>query len=209
MMKYLVAFIGLCGVAAGLYLLRRPSIPSGASTPALLFDLMLVVLFGLQHSGLAGRVSRAVFVSTTGIGLVLIAILWRDSGPIIWQLPFWLSVSMALLGSTITAIAAFSLNARELLGLRDDGSNPEFREPILHRYVRHPIYAGSILVFVAVPVMTADRMLFAVGMTIYILIGIQFEERKLLRLLGPVYSDYRRRVPMLLPWPKRLLPYSS
>lgn len=208
-MKYLVALIGLCGVAAGLFLLRRPSIPAAVSTQALLFDFMLVVLFGLQHSGLAGRVSRAVFVSTTGIGLVFIAILWRDSGPIFWQLPFWLSVALALLGSTITAIAAFSLNARELLGLRDEGSNPEFLEPILHCYVRHPIYAGNILVFVAVPVMTADRMLFAVGMTIYILIGIQFEERKLLRLFGPVYSDYRRRVPMLLPWPKRLLPYSS
>ena len=208
-MKYLVAFIGLCGVAAGIVLLRRPSLPASDSPQALLFDLMLILLFGLQHSGLAGRVNRAVFVTTSGLVLVLISIFWRDAGPVFWQLPFWLSVAIALLGSTITAIAAFSLNALELLGLRDEGSNPEFREPVLHRYVRHPIYAGSILVFFAVPVMTADRMLFAVGMTIYILIGIQFEERKLLRLLGPVYSDYRRRVPMLLPWPKRLLPYSS
>ncbi len=201
MTKYLVALIGLSGVAAGLYLLRRPSMPAANSTESLLFDLMLVLLFGLQHSGLAGRVSRAVFVVTSGLGLVLISMLWRDSGPILWSLPFWLSASLALLGSIVTAIAAFSLNALQLLGLRDEPANAAFREPILHRYVRHPIYAGSILVFFAVPLMTADRMLFAVGMTIYILIGIQFEERKLVRLLGPVYSDYRRRVPMLLPWP--------
>ena len=201
MMKYLVAFVGLCGVAAGVFLLRRPSLPLSDVPQALLFDLMLVLLFGLQHSGLAGRVSRPIFVTTTGAGLVLLAVFWRDSGPILWQLPFWLSLALALFGATITAIAAFSLNALELLGLREPSSNPEFREPILHRYVRHPIYAGSIVVFFAVPVMTADRMLFAVGMTIYISIGIQFEERKLIRSLGPVYSEYRRRVPMLLPWP--------
>ena len=41
----------------------------------------------------------------------------------------------------------------------------------------------------------------AVYATVYILVGIRFEEDKLLRLYGDAYSAYRKHVPMLLPWP--------
>ena len=39
--------------------------------------------------------------------------------------------------------------------------------------------------------------------TAYILIAIQLEERDLVAMYGDTYRDYQRRVPMLLPWPKR------
>jgi hypothetical protein len=46
--------------------------------------------------------------------------------------------------------------------------------------------------------MTAAHLLFALGMTAYILAAIRWEERDL--VAGhPEYAAYRRRVPMLLP----------
>ena len=44
---------------------------------------------------------------------------------------------------------------------------------------------------------------FAALMTAYILIAIQFEERDLVAHHGQVYSDYRERVPMLLPFTRK------
>ena len=53
--------------------------------------------------------------------------------------------------------------------------------------------------------MTVTHLVFAAGMTIYTLIGIQFEERDLTVEL-PDYQQYKRKVPMLLPsWRRRLL----
>jgi methanethiol S-methyltransferase len=42
-------------------------------------------------------------------------------------------------------------------------------------------------------------MVFALGLTGYILIAIPFEERDLIRYHGNNYAEYRRRIPMLIP----------
>jgi methanethiol S-methyltransferase len=47
--------------------------------------------------------------------------------------------------------------------------------------------------------MTGGGLLFAGAMLAYILIGLQFEERALLREFGDDYAAYRHRVPMLVP----------
>ena len=43
------------------------------------------------------------------------------------------------------------------------------------------------------------HLLFAVGMTIYILIGIRYEERDLEENLGAIYVEYSREVGMVIP----------
>jgi protein-S-isoprenylcysteine O-methyltransferase Ste14 len=58
------------------------------------------------------------------------------------------------------------------------------------------------MIFWATPVMTLAHLVFAIMTTAYILVAIQLEERDLVAE-HPEYADYRKRVPMLLPFGRR------
>jgi len=76
----------------------------------------------------------------------------------------------------------------------------EFKTPSLYKLIRHPLYAGLLLAFWAIPAMTGAHLVFALMTTAYILIAIRLEERDLI-VQHPEYAAYRRRVPMLVPVP--------
>ena len=69
----------------------------------------------------------------------------------------------------------------------------------LYRLVRHPLYTFSLLVLWLSPVISLNSFIVYLALTIYILIGIIFEERKLLREFGKAYADYKSVTPMLIP----------
>jgi protein-S-isoprenylcysteine O-methyltransferase Ste14 len=69
----------------------------------------------------------------------------------------------------------------------------------LYRSVRHPLYTFSLLILWLSPSMSLNAFVVSLGFTIYILVGIIFEERKLLREFGQSYADYKSRTPMLFP----------
>ncbi len=69
----------------------------------------------------------------------------------------------------------------------------------LHRYVRHPLYTSSLIVLWLISPMTANRMAFVVGVTLYFYAGSIFEEHKLVAEFGEAYREYQRRVPRLIP----------
>jgi len=60
---------------------------------------------------------------------------------------------------------------------------------------------GLLLAFWATPDMTASHLFFAAVGTLYIAVGVRFEERGLRRELGRAYQEYTRRVPAVIPRP--------
>jgi protein-S-isoprenylcysteine O-methyltransferase Ste14 len=74
-----------------------------------------------------------------------------------------------------------------------------FATPWLYQHVRHPLYVGWAFAFWAIPTMTLGHLVFAAGMTTYILLAVMVEERDLLAHFGSSYAEYRRRVPMFVP----------
>jgi len=72
----------------------------------------------------------------------------------------------------------------------------------LYHVVRHPLYTFGLLILWLAPVVSVNSFVVYLAFTIYILIGIVFEERKLLREFGQAYVDYKSITPMLIPGPK-------
>jgi methanethiol S-methyltransferase len=81
-----------------------------------------------------------------------------------------------------------------------------FQRYWLYDRLRHPIQSGLILAFWATPHMTVGHLLFAAGLTAYIIIGTHFEEKDLVTTFGDDYRDYRARVPGLVPRLRRAEP---
>jgi protein-S-isoprenylcysteine O-methyltransferase Ste14 len=71
----------------------------------------------------------------------------------------------------------------------------------LHRYVRHPLYFGTLLfvwsIFLWQP--SVANIISCICITLYTIIGTYFEEKKLVMMFGEAYVTYRKRVPMLVP----------
>jgi protein-S-isoprenylcysteine O-methyltransferase Ste14 len=204
------------------------SIDTGAPVPlaeALVVNLLLLGLFAVQHSVMARRsfkrwwtrivspaVERSTFVLATSLVLALLLWQWRPiSEPVVWSVQSAVGTELVWavfwLGWVVLLISTFLLNHFELFGLRQvfaratgrDLPAPEFRTPLFYRYVRHPLYLGFLLAFWSAPVMTAGHLLFSIGTTGYILVGIWFEERDLIAQFGEQYYRYRSQVGMLLP----------
>jgi protein-S-isoprenylcysteine O-methyltransferase Ste14 len=184
---------------------------------AALINLSLLVLFGLQHSVMARqsfkekvripKPRRAYALATLAV-LAIMAVFWQPMPEVAWHFKGPVAIGLYIVwtfGLQLVLFGGMSINARELLGLAEPAP-PEFRTPFLYTIVRHPIYLGAIMVLWAAPRMTHGRLLFAAGMTLYILIGIQFEERDLERTFGEVYRVYKQRVPMLIPSLQKPLP---
>jgi protein-S-isoprenylcysteine O-methyltransferase Ste14 len=99
-------------------------------------------------------------------------------------------------------IAVLQTDLLSFVGLRQFGKEEKPGSLVtggLYRSVRHPLYTFSLLILWLSPSMSINMFVVYTALTIYVLIGIMFEERKLLREFGRAYADYKASTPMLLP----------
>lgn len=80
----------------------------------------------------------------------------------------------------------------------------EFKNDGLLKYMRHPIYFGILVLIWGIFITDASTRSFsnAIALTIYLFIGIYFEEKKLVEVFGEEYERYQQNVPMLIPFLK-------
>lgn len=75
-----------------------------------------------------------------------------------------------------------------------------------YRYTRHPLYFFSIIFLLFRPVMDLFYLTFFACIVVYFYIGSYYEEKKLVRMFGEVYINYKKEVPRIFPL-KLLRPY--
>ncbi len=223
---FLLVFMYLVGFLANFAVPKSvDSGQTGPFGPALLVNVLLLALFGVQHSVMARQgfkqwwtkivpehIERSTYVVISDLLMILLIWQWRPMTGVIWNVehPAGILVLWTLfgLGWAIIVLASFMINHFDLLGTRQvylhlqgkEYTALPFKATGFYKYIRHPLMLGWITAFWSTPNMTVGHLVFAVGTTVYILIAIQIEEKDLVKFHGEAYEKYWRQVPMLLPY---------
>lgn len=181
-------------------------------------------LFFVQHSimlrkGFRARMLKvmpepyydAFYGISSALTLLVVLIGWQETSYMLfsaeglYRVPFRLLFLAALAGF---AWATYSLQPFDSSGAKNllrhaDNKPPEAIQLTIkgpYRFIRHPLYCISLLMIWSCPDISADRLLFNVLWSAWIVAGATLEERDLVADFGDTYQNYQRTVPMLIPW---------
>jgi methanethiol S-methyltransferase len=184
--------------------------------------VVLWLLFGVLHSVLAaewfkrlmqrrlgGRYKYYNFAYSVFALLTLIGILifqFNMESRLLFVAPGWVKLLLwlpVLVGVVIMAVVIkkyfFSLSGISVFYKHQPPIALELGG--LNRYVRHPLYFGTLLfvwgVFFVAPYL--NGLLACIVITGYTLLGARLEEKKLVKQFGEQYVSYKEKVPMLIP----------
>ncbi|TLP79155.1 methanethiol S-methyltransferase [Maribacter sp. ACAM166] len=226
---FLVSFVYAIGFVNTIWVPK--GIDSGAEIDmmtSLLTNIGLLSLFAVQHSVMArptfknwwikiiGKpAERSTYILLTSLALLLIFWKWQPMTDTIWTVEnSVMEISIQVLyfiGWTIVLLSTFMISHFELFGLTQIVDNlknkvtrfPSFQTNLFYGLVRHPIMLGFLIAFWATPTMTLGHLVFAIVTSTYILVAVKFlEEKDLEKALGKTYTDYQKKVPMLIPFTK-------
>lgn len=194
---------------------------------ALTINIGLILLWGVQHSVMARPsfkelwtkvipkpMERSTYVLLSGILMIYLPLNWQGIDGMLWDVEN--STGRAILiglygmGWTIAVIATFLINHFELFGLQQVWLHfkdrpeppPSYTENFFYKIVRHPLQLGVLMGLWFLPTMSMTLFCLSSAMTVYIFIGLYYEERDLLSSLGDDYADYKSRVRQIIPIPK-------
>ncbi|MGD1151428.1 MAG: isoprenylcysteine carboxylmethyltransferase family protein [Syntrophales bacterium] len=215
----LVMFGAFCYVGS-LHLVRLGLNESGI----LFFDCFLSLAFFLQHSGMVRKSFRrflsrfipeayvsAFYAISSGIVLFAVIIFWQESSSTVATAKDALRLLLrAIFAASLVgfywggkALGFFDPFGIRAIKYRLRGKKPKEMPLTIsgpYRWVRHPLYLFVLLMIWSCPNLTFDRLLFNVLWTVWIYIGALLEERDLVADFGEAYREYKRKVPMLIPW---------
>ena len=194
------------------------------AAPALGLDAGLSLAFFVQHSVMIRQSCRRqlehilsekyhgpLYTMVSGVFLLGVVFFWQGIDYQVLTLTGWLRWGARLL--FFLAFAGFfwgvlSLGFFDPFGLKpflsDRLALPPQPQGLVVRgpylWVRHPLYLCVILLIWSCPDVTADRLLFNILWTGWIIVGAWLEERDLVESFGQAYRDYQQQVPMFLPF---------
>jgi protein-S-isoprenylcysteine O-methyltransferase Ste14 len=194
---------------------------------SILIVFLAVAIYGLIHSLLASLAVKALIRRLLGPAadryyrlvyngfaalsfLPVLALAAALPGKTLYRVPLpWTLLTLAgqCLAVAVLAVGVLQTGAGSFLGLRQLVAPPETEAPRLvvtglYRFMRHPLYSAGLLFIWLTPVMNTNLLALYAALTLYILAGIVHEESRLTREFGEAYRQYRRRTPMLIPFPR-------
>ena len=172
---------------------------SGTEVPfvqALFINILLIILFGVQHSVMARPlfkdwwtkivpmpIERSTYVVIASLFMILLCGLWQPLPELVWNvenhLAYWVLIGLFGFGWLFSLYATFLINQFDLLGLRQvflywrvkPYTPVPFKVVSVYKYIRHPIMSGTIIGLWATPTMSMGHFVLAIGFTVYIFIG--------------------------------------
>lgn len=190
----------------------------------IVWNLGLIALWGFFHTYMARPsfkamitkiipepAERATYVLVAGITSILLSGYWMNIPGTIWAIESnwagYLLIGIFWFGWVFLLAATFAINHFDLFGLRQvyvhfkNQPRPplNFVKRAMYKYIRHPIQTGVMIGIWATPTMTNTQLILSIGFSVYIFVGLWFEERDLVREHGEEYLSYKRETGKLFP----------
>lgn len=184
--------------------------------------IVLWLLFGFLHSFFAANSFKQIMqpllkkfykyyrpvyslIAAVTLGIVV----WyhfKINSSLLWK-PFLVEEGLAIILMLLGLIAMLITGSKYFLHLtgidvfiKQNPSN-NLQQKGLHKCMRHPLYSATLLFVWAYffwhPYL--NNLISCVCITLYVRIGIYFEEKKLIKEFGDTYKKYKLSVPMLIP----------
>ena len=184
--------------------------------------LLTIALWGFIHSLLASTKAKVLFRRLLGDGVMrfyrllynlfavisflpILYLMVTLPDKILYQVPDPYDLFMRLgqgISILLLSVAVIQTDLLSFIGLRqllEEERTVPLMTGGLYRYARHPLYTFSLSFLWLSSSMSLNSFIVYLALTFYILIGIVFEERKLIREFGEEYAKYRSATPMLIP----------
>lgn len=153
------------------------------------------------------RAYRVAFNIFAILGLIFIYWYSKQINEVLWINSLFLKiigVVVIIIGVLLTYISFKNYDIKEFIGITAESTDTLQNNLVvmgLHRFVRHPVYLATLLIFIGYFIYSPNWIstIYFITTFIYLHIGISLEERKLILKFGNSYLIYKNQVPKLFP----------